>query len=322
MKRLETWSKERKAELRARIAEWDGVFGLDPEKAFFAGSDSMPEFSFSGGSFQADSAWWLGELCRLAYTPDRREEKRDKAGKLPRRTPILAERTPFVEELSIHKTGNHVSIYRREDGDGGTILCFRGTNKTRQWIMNAVIRPHGWKRFLRADESEDAFVHSGFYVFFKRVWPKIWPVLETLPRPWVFTGHSLGGALATIAGVIARPEVVCTFGAPKVGNAEFYQLLLPESNWRVVNESDLVPRLPFPDARLRERELVQGVESIRLSEETSPGSFLTFEEEAEPPFDWRQLAKEFESPPAWIREHRMSEYQRRLRQIHDFQSEK
>lgn len=322
MRRLETWSKERNAELRSRIAEWDGVFGLDPEDAFFAGSESMPEFSFSGGSFRVDTAWWLGELCRLAYTPDHREEKRDRAGRLPRRTPILAQRTPFGEELSVHKTGNHVSIYRFREGHGGTILCFRGTNKTRQWIMNAVVRPHGWKRFLRTGESGDAFVHSGFYVLFKRIWPKVWPVLEHLPRPWVFTGHSLGGALATIAGVIARPELVCTFGAPKVGNTDFYQLPQAESTWRITNEADLVPRLPFPDARLREREFVQGVDSIRLSEDSEPGSFPSLEAEAELPFDWRRLAKEFESPPAWIREHRMSVYQKRLGLIHEAGAER
>lgn len=317
MKSFESWTQEKREELRQRLSEWDGVFGLDPESAFFEKSEAMPGFQFPGGKFEAATAWWLGELCRLAYTPDHREVRRDRAGKLPRRDRILAARSPFEEVLSIHKTGNHASIYRLREGNEGAIVCFRGSSKTRQWIMNAVIRPHGWRRFRRPGEPEEAFVHSGFYVFFKRVWPKLLPVLETLPRPWIFTGHSLGGALATIAGVVAEPELVCTFGAPKVGNAEFNELAQATANWRLVNDVDLVPRLPLPDPRLGGRELTHGVDSIRLTESASPETFVSREIEAELPFELRQLAREFENPPSWIREHRMSEYQRRLRQIHE-----
>ncbi|MDF1656852.1 MAG: lipase family protein [Verrucomicrobiales bacterium] len=322
MKRLESWTRERKAELRARLAEWDGLFGLDPEEAFFAGSGTMPDFTFTGGEFCVETAWWLGELCRLAYTPDHREVLRDKKEKLPRRKILLNERSPFEERLSIHKSSNHASIYRRRDGEGGTIVCFRGTNKTRQWIMNAVTRPHGWKRFRSHGDPEDVFVHSGFYVFFKRIWPRILPVLKTLPKPWVFTGHSLGGALATIAGVVEKPDLVCTFGAPKVGTEGFHELKQADFTWRVVNDKDLVPRLPLIDPNFADKPFVHGKESIRLTEDGAPQTFASLSEEDELPFDMKSLAREFETPPAWIREHRMSEYLRRLSQIHGFRQEK
>ncbi|MDF2375207.1 MAG: lipase family protein [Verrucomicrobiales bacterium] len=322
MKRLESWTRERKKEIRARLSEWEGVFGLDDGEAFFGGSGTMPDFRFPTGEFCVETAWWLGELCRLAYTPDHREVLRDKKEKLPRREILLQERSPFVEELSVHKTGNHASIYRRRDGEGGTIVCFRGTNKTRQWIMNAVARPHGWKRFRSQGDPEDAFVHSGFYVFFKRIWPRMIPTLETLPRPWVFTGHSLGGALATIAGAVEKPELVCTFGAPKVGSQEFHRLKQAGSTWRIVNDKDLVPRLPLPDPKLADRQFVHGTESIRLTGSEVPGTFASLIDEGALPFDLKSLAREFETPPAWIREHRMSEYLRRLRRIHDFRQKK
>lgn len=319
MKRLESWTKERKEELRSRLSEWEGVFGLDREEAFFAGSGEMPDFRFATGGFCVETAWWLGELCRLAYTPDHREVLRDKKEILPRRENLLLARSPFREELSVHKTGNHASIYRRRDGTGGTIVCFRGTNKTRQWLMNAVVRPHGWKRFRREGDPVDAYVHSGFYVFFKRVWPKLLPTLEELPRPWIFTGHSLGGALAMIAGVVSHPDLVCTFGAPKVGNMAFYDLRQAESVWRIVNDQDLVPRLPLADAGMADRQLVHGKESIRLDTTGELRSFASMEEEGELPFELKSLAREFEEPPRWIKDHRMSEYLDRLRQIHDFQ---
>ncbi|MDF1823086.1 MAG: lipase family protein [Verrucomicrobiales bacterium] len=318
MRRLESWTRKRKADLRARLLEWEGVFGLDPVEDFFAGSGSMPDFRYETGELCVGTAWWLGELCRLAYTPDHREVLRDRREILPRRGPILLERSPFREELSVHKTGNHASIYRRRDGEGGSIVCFRGTSKSRQWLMNAVIRPHGWKRFRQADDPADAYVHSGFYVFFKRVWPKLLPTLEELPRPWIFTGHSLGGALATIASVVSHPDLVCTFGAPKVGNRAFYGLRQADSVWRIVNDQDLVPRLPLADPGLADRQLVHGKEAIRLGSKGEPGSFVSMDEEAGLPFELKSLAREFEAPPAWITDHRMSEYLDRLRRIHDF----
>jgi len=66
------------------------------------------------------------------------------------------------------------------------------------------------------------------------------------------TGHSLGGALATLCAADVRVRmrgasvVMYNFGSPKVGNAEFvskYNRLVPES-FRVVNDADVFARLP------------------------------------------------------------------------------
>ena len=72
------------------------------------------------------------------------------------------------------------------------------------------------------------------------------------------TGHSLGGALATLAAFdisramewVNRPtKIICyTFGAPRIGNyafAETYDRLVPET-WNIVNDQvqlDLLPTL-------------------------------------------------------------------------------
>jgi hypothetical protein len=315
MRSLKVHSRYWQRQVKLRFAEWDGVFGLDPEEKFFDGWSGMPEFDFSDLSFSAAQAWWLAELCRTSYTPDQKELPRDRRGVLPHRENFLSERSPFVEELSIHKTGNHASIYRRADGAGGTILCFRGTARTRQWVMNLVIRPHGWKRFLEDGGVDGAHVHSGFYVLFKRIWPRLLPTLESLPRPWVFTGHSLGGALAVIAGAVAKPDLVCTFGSPKPGNEAFYRLMEPAEVWRFVNDTDIVPRLPLPDLKLQERILTHGWEARVLTENSGLSRFADADEEDRLPFPIRALAQEFQSPPSWLRNHRIGEYCEKLRKI-------
>lgn len=72
----------------------------------------------------------------------------------------------------------------------------------------------------------------------------------------LFTGHSLGGALATLCSYeLAHLEladapverlVVYNFGSPRVGSGAFaahFDASLPDA-WRVVNAADLVPRVP------------------------------------------------------------------------------
>tara|TARA_R110002096_G_scaffold24625_9_gene77464 strand:+ start:10637 stop:11605 length:969 start_codon:yes stop_codon:yes gene_type:complete len=313
MRRLDKETVELSRQARKILANWDGAFGLDPEPEFFRGWEEMPNFEYGEDAFSPEMAWWLAELCRLAYTPDHREVLRDKTGKLPNRSQILSERTSFCEVHSVHKTGNHASIYRPRSGEGPTIVCFRGTSKIRQWIMNAVVRPHGWRRFRLDTDPDSAFVHSGFYVLFKRVWSQMEAELEALPRPWIFTGHSLGGALAMIAGAVVEAELVCTFGTPKVGNSDFCRLKSGRRVWRLVNDMDIVPRLPLADGRLKERQYIHGFEAMKL---VSPAMITKFDSSAledELPFSLSNLSDDIQSPPDWILDHRIGEYCSRLR---------
>jgi triacylglycerol lipase len=68
------------------------------------------------------------------------------------------------------------------------------------------------------------------------------------------TGHSLGGALATLCGIWAKTMWpftrvrVITAGSPRMGNAPFtqhFESLIDES-WRVINGADVIPTLPLP----------------------------------------------------------------------------
>ena len=66
------------------------------------------------------------------------------------------------------------------------------------------------------------------------------------------TGHSLGGALATLAAVeikerdLAVNVTAYTFGAPRVGNKHFtaYSNALVPNAFAIINKEDPVPRIP------------------------------------------------------------------------------
>lgn len=302
--------------LEARFSGWSGAFGLDPEASFFEGAERMPAFTGELSTPTAADAWWLAELCRLAYTPDHRERNQEAYRNLPLRAEILAARTPFEEILSIHKTGNHASIYRLHGGGGPTIVCFRGSTRTRQWILNALFRSHPWRRFRLEGDPESAFVHSGIYLILKRVWPLLAETLERSPRPWLFTGHSLGGALAMLAGALVHPDAVYTFGAPKAASREFFKVRLGGQIRRFVNGSDLVPRLPLvaEGTSTPGRELVHGIPAIRLLEGGDFGIFGDPAEENVLPFDPKHLVSELERAPRWLLDHRMGGYCGKLRE--------
>ena len=135
------------------------------------------------------------------------------------------------------------------------IIAFRGTQTQIEWWQNLQatqqvytepdsLRQHGW-------------VHQGY---FNLVRNQISPLLLQAVRqldptvPCYITGHSLGGAVATIAAMevaLAVPKIkeqiqLYTYAAPRVGDRLFAQAhsqLIPNS-YRVVNLSDSVPLVP------------------------------------------------------------------------------
>jgi triacylglycerol lipase len=82
-------------------------------------------------------------------------------------------------------------------------------------------------------------------------------VLGAGPAPNVFvTGHSLGGALATLAMcdlMAARPTAqMYNFASPRVGDPAFARLFNAQAPivWRIANTEDIVTNLPLATAVL------------------------------------------------------------------------
>ena len=72
------------------------------------------------------------------------------------------------------------------------------------------------------DEEGESQVHRGFFKATKELWPEISEDLEKLdlpdPNQLFVTGHSLGGAMAVVAGIMYSFKTIVTFGEPRVGN--------------------------------------------------------------------------------------------------------
>jgi pimeloyl-ACP methyl ester carboxylesterase len=123
------------------------------------------------------------------------------------------------------------------------LISFRGTVDVYNWLANlnalSKTRPYG-------------AVHRGFYFAFADVQAMLERRLDDFgARPVVLTGHSLGGALATIAAAEwqgARAiKGIHTMGQPAVGFSalrEFIDAHYAGAFFRFVNNDDVVTRVP------------------------------------------------------------------------------
>lgn len=128
--------------------------------------------------------------------------------------------------------------------DRFAVLAFRGTTEDYRNILTDIdIR-------FRHDKS-GARIADGFSKAYALVQDDIAVAVGalSLSLPLYITGHSLGGALAVIASIRIRPSdriAACyTYGCPRVGNAEFANVLWKVPVYRQVHFSDIVPRVPF-----------------------------------------------------------------------------
>ncbi|MYA59187.1 MAG: lipase family protein [Chloroflexi bacterium] len=264
----------------------------------------------------------------------------------------------LVEVINIDETQGFVCRRNVQDEPPYLVLAFRGTEqKLSDWLTDA--------RCVPTVEGKSK-VHTGFLEAFskkrnangKTVKAAVESILALpeakdangKPLPLFITGHSLGGALALLATKLVVPNVngACyTFGAPRIGNYEYFRFLKTPV-YRVVNSSDIVPRVP-PGAVLMGLILtVQGLSwvfsfaplaaaaldkleefldklngyrhfgDLRYLSDVAEGRFESVRLLSNPPaidritWMWKRLAKSIFVP---IKSHSMRIYRKKLQQI-------
>ena len=202
--------------------------------------------------FRLTNAGWLAEAAMLAYSPPE-------------------DALPIFKRFGSRRTTVEYFANAQRDtecyllvNDAFVIGVFRGSE---------VLRPDRWRSLDAARSNVRAVVldwwgdvkappipmrrrsprrvHVGFLRDIESVWPAIGRRLEELHRKrpgrrvW-FTGHSLGGALATLAADrYSHASGIYTFGAPRVGNERFAKAFRVPA-FRIVNNNDIVSWLPPP----------------------------------------------------------------------------
>lgn len=158
----------------------------------------------------------------------------------------------------------------QERGSSSAYIIFRGSSADLDWdnnlnfkqiqfefqkeIQEQVVEKREQVYPYAGKSKSGAEMHQGFVGAYLSVRDRIHDYVNTAPISAVtVTGHSLGGALATLCAVDiqynfgSKVQVdAYTFGAPRAGNSGFrdsYNERVPNS-FRFVNGMDIVPALP------------------------------------------------------------------------------
>ncbi len=207
--------------------------------------------------WKTNRAWVLANMCHTAYHPQE--------------SIVWLMKKFGAQETRIYERNGaqaFLAVWRDR-----AILTFRGTQAfEKKKIPTRMVKhldpflertlkvhlPDEYNSFVSNDILADlmfgltplgqAEVHRGFLREFTKIWkPLILSDLQVLTDPQnipvSITGHSLGGAMATLAGIHKRFHEVVTFGEPRVGR-RISRVFKSRQHLRFVNGNDPIPKLP------------------------------------------------------------------------------
>lgn len=162
---------------------------------------------------------------------------------------LLAYKSTIVSEEFFLKAGfAHVKLIECDgaqayvlSNDEIIVVAFRGTEILDRGDIWADIK------FWKTKGRDKGLVHTGFKDELDKLWATVNYWLEqNTDKILYITGHSLGGAMATLAASRVTTDnlkEIYTYGAPRVGNARWARNLHFIHN-RIQNNNDLISRVP------------------------------------------------------------------------------
>lgn len=208
------------------------------------------------------------ELQEAASAEDKKETPEEDSDDEKENTMVQANVKIEEHTSAIQRLTKPISFYSsHEDAqclytqyEDGACFVFRGTTSKKDWMINldATQDPLNLTDVFGADRPR---VHGGFLRQFQSVVMSLMKhasdymadkSIKDSNKTFYYIGHSLGGALSTIAALvfgIMYPDArhVCiTFGSPRVGDARFCELFKEHVDEcvRSVNQEDPVPLVP------------------------------------------------------------------------------
>ncbi len=228
----------------------------DKEFEYFTEWDTHP-FQGQANGFSWVNAWRLVEASMLAYGDQAfaADKSRHIVWTVDIIPPQEKERAGFPAELTLPNTAQCLLLYN----DEFVIAAFRGTefplldkDRYQAQIKSMWADVNADLEFPLQDFHGKGCVHRGFYKGFEEVRIELEKQLKNLaPRAVWFTGHSMGGAIATLASVYftqinpitnVNVQGLYTFGSPLVGDNDF-KPFGSHKHSRLVNNNDFVANL-------------------------------------------------------------------------------
>ncbi len=219
------------------MVKWKDLLHPGDASDFFA-RRPMPPFNPATLSYSRANARWLAELSRIVYRHDHEESDHP-----PRPT-----QTRFLEKAGCthrqfffsRNTDTQALLVQFDHAIPFAVLVFRGTEQHVQDYVTDL----NLGELRQSDGKVDT--HRGFNRALDSVWEEIEHALKRLDCPVFYTGHSLGGALATLAAARLRPAALYTFGSPRVGDDDFAASLreFEDRIHRLVHGEDIVTTVP------------------------------------------------------------------------------
>ncbi|MFZ0408495.1 MAG: lipase family protein [Cyanobium sp.] len=187
------------------------------------------------------NAYWMARLASKIYQSQPGGYAPDEAGIL---SDLKSEDPGFISVHGVSKNSAQAALVEHETY---LALVFRGTDEATDWIDNLNAFP---------EQALFGAFHRGFLHSVLDIWDPLFDRYSVLngqkPRGLFVTGHSLGGAMATVASsmLIQQDEAFTatyTFGQPRVvtrDTARVYNVEANSKTYRFQNNNDIVTRAP------------------------------------------------------------------------------
>jgi Lipase (class 3) len=200
-------------------------------------------------SFDADKARELVTLIGSAY------DQFDKQGEATWSEPNGYN---LIQELKHDRKRQVFGFIAEKNRE--VFIIIRGTRTTYEWYNNTAVQ---YEKYVSINSRKELGVTTkGFHSIYVDISEDIQAALQKLDGKFdriVVAGHSLGGALATLAipdlidsGIDNSKIVAYTFASPRCCDRQLAHYINGRGvkHWRIANTEDIVPTLPGATANI------------------------------------------------------------------------